>query len=295
MKRKVKDDDLEFEEEYQAYQNKNNNASPSTKIKIDQPPKKDKKRINFWVIGAFLLGFMMGGLLFGGSGDEERTQTVASPTTPPTEPIGVEHDYDEDIYQERVVSLITLLIMSDNMTEHERDEFFLEIISNDIGWRDAYRDLRGNWDHITHEYVAHLLQAQDSESDYLTFGSTFVFDGFEIEIGEVDDIIWLVVDNRLVDVHEHDVVGIPVTVTNHSGETGRLNSFYYVFFGANGTQLSSVSAFFREYDIHGQGDMRDGASQSGYFLMLYDGDGYYFIEFSRFWEDVIEVKLPITK
>lgn len=126
----------------------------------------------------------------------------------------------------------------------------------------------------------------------LTFGSTFTHRDFEITIGSEDDIIWRTVQSGWSDLYGEYVVGIPVHVTNLSGETGRVNTFSYSFFGSAGTRLDSVDTLFRDYDIWAQGDMRDGASQEGFFMILYDGDGDYFIEFSM---PDLEVVLPITR
>lgn len=128
----------------------------------------------------------------------------------------------------------------------------------------------------------------------VSFGSTFMFRDFEIEIGSVDDVIWRTVENSYNDYYGNDVVGIPVTVTNFSGESGRLNSFSYSFFGPNGTQLSNVIGH-KEYHIWDQGDMRHEASQQGYFMLMYDGDGDYVIEFSGARSEYVEVVLPIKK
>lgn len=128
----------------------------------------------------------------------------------------------------------------------------------------------------------------------VSFDSTFMFRDFEIEIGSADDVIWRTVENSRNDYFGNDVVGIPVTMTNFSGETGRLNSFSYKFFGSEGTQLSSVIGH-SDYHIWDQGDMRHEASQEGFFMLMYDGDGDYIIEFSSPGEDTIEVVLPINK
>lgn len=130
----------------------------------------------------------------------------------------------------------------------------------------------------------------------VSFGSAFMFRDFEIQIGSSDEVIWLTVENSFSDYFGHDVVGIPVKVTNYSGESGRLNSFSYKFFGPDGTEVREASSFsFQDYDIWSQGDMRHEASQEGYFMLMYDGDGDYIIEFSGARSGYEEVILPIKK
>lgn len=125
----------------------------------------------------------------------------------------------------------------------------------------------------------------------ITFGSTIDFDKLEITIGDSFDTT--TVDNQFSDYYGETVIALPVTVTNHKGESGSLNMFYVKFFGANGTELKSVNAYFMDDDILWAGDARDGATQEGYFHFLYDGDGEYVIEFNNHSKKV-EVKLPIA-
>lgn len=136
----------------------------------------------------------------------------------------------------------------------------------------------------------------EPEDEILTFGSVLMHDDFEIEIGSADDIIWRILENQFSDYYGYDVFGVPVRVTNLSGETGRLAAFSYDFFAPDGTRLHEIDMHFDSYDIWHQGTMRHEASQEGYFIFLYKGDGDYFIEFTDlFRTDVLEAVLPITK
>jgi len=127
----------------------------------------------------------------------------------------------------------------------------------------------------------------------LTFGSNFEFDDFAIQIGYLDNVLWGTVNNRFSDLDGETVFKVPVTMTNNGTESGRLNTFRYNFFGSNGTRLDTVSSFFRDYCIS-RTDMRPGASAEGYFIFLFDGDGDYFIEFSRS-RETLEVHIPMSQ
>jgi len=130
---------------------------------------------------------------------------------------------------------------------------------------------------------------------YMTYESIFEFDNFKIEIGSRDDTIWRQVDNRFADKNGADVFGIPVTFTNLGDNTGTLSSSRYKFFGPDGREIRSISSYFREDDIWSQGDMRPEASQQGYLMIEYVGDGDYIIEFSFWSESSIDVILTVTK
>lgn len=133
---------------------------------------------------------------------------------------------------------------------------------------------------------------QENISKTLTFGSTFEFDDLEIVIGS--QVNWVKVDNQFSEQDGADVIELPISVKNLSDETHSLNMFYYKFYGPDGNQLDDVSAYF-DNDNLSAGDMRTGATQNTNLHLLYTGDGDYYIEFSEFIGDKIEIKLPINK
>lgn len=146
------------------------------------------------------------------------------------------------------------------------------------------------------ETESEIQESQNStpegkEIEELTYGSTFQFDDMEITIGK--DIEWSVVENEFSDKNGSEVIRIPANLKNISDETKSLNMFYIRLFGSKGTQLDTVSAYF-DSDIVDEPDMRSGAEVDGFFHLLYDGDGDYYIEFDNFSEK-LEVKLPISK
>ncbi|NLJ79072.1 MAG: DUF4352 domain-containing protein [Tissierellia bacterium] len=128
-------------------------------------------------------------------------------------------------------------------------------------------------------------------NETLTFGDTFEFDGFEIEMGS--DYSFDVVDNEFSDHDGESVAVVPVTVTNKSGETNSFNMFFYTIFNSSGTEAESIMAYF-DNSLEFMGDLRDGATGEANIYILYDGDGDYYLEFDNFSEEV-EVKLPIEK
>jgi len=129
-------------------------------------------------------------------------------------------------------------------------------------------------------------------SGMLTYGDKIIFD--DLEIIFKDDITWKKVNNRFSDNNGADVFLIPISVKNIKNESHSLNMFYYKQYGTYGTQLDSISTFF-DGDIAFSGDMRTGAVKESFMAFLYDGDGDYYVEFTKFWDDPLEVKLPIKK
>jgi len=134
-------------------------------------------------------------------------------------------------------------------------------------------------------------EIEEEQSDYLTLGSTFEFDDFEITLG--DSISWTTLENQFSDMDGSDVFYIPITLTNLSDETQGLNMFSYTLFGSAGTQLDSVSSFFDD-DVAWAGDMRPGATLESNLHILYDGDGEYYIEFDN-WSESLEVMISVSK
>jgi len=98
----------------------------------------------------------------------------------------------------------------------------------------------------------------------------------------------------LTDRDGDDVIGIPVTLKNIGDETGKLSSASYKFFGPDGTEVDGARGL-RDYDIWSQGDMRPQATQDGYFVIEYAGDGEYVIEFSESRQETKEVIFRIEK
>ena len=125
-----------------------------------------------------------------------------------------------------------------------------------------------------------------------TFGDLVEFDDLEIVFS--NEIEWSSVENQFSDKNGMDVFLVPVTIKNIKNETHGLNMFYYTQFGSKGTQLDSVGSYF-DNEIGSAGDMRSGAVQEVVMAFLYDGDGDYFVEFSMFFGNAIEVNLPIQK
>jgi len=115
----------------------------------------------------------------------------------------------------------------------------------------------------------------------VSFGDTFQFNGSSgrIELTFGTSVYWGAVTNSWSEHYGTSVFAIPVTIRNVSSETGGLNPFDFTAFGSDGLRLDSVGAGF-DYDIAWESNMRAGASQTGLFHFLFNGDGEYVIEFS---------------
>ena len=139
-------------------------------------------------------------------------------------------------------------------------------------------------------------EVDDVPQGDITFGSTFVLerrfsdDLFEVEIGSPDGVIWDEVDNRFSDLNGYRVFGVPVTITNVGDSTARFPSM--TIFGPDGNTLERVHNFFSDVDVQRTGDMRSGASQDAYIMILFDGPGDYFIEFTG---TDLEIHIPLSE
>ncbi|MCL2820221.1 MAG: DUF4352 domain-containing protein [Oscillospiraceae bacterium] len=124
-----------------------------------------------------------------------------------------------------------------------------------------------------------------------TLNETFVFDDFEITIG--DDIEWIKINSRWSEFHNRDVAVFPITVKNVGDST---NSFGYNFklYGPNGIELDRI-AWYVDDDVSGTGDIRSGATLESKIHILYEEDGEYVIEFSNYRDRDISVFIPIAK
>ena len=119
-----------------------------------------------------------------------------------------------------------------------------------------------------------------------SLGETFEFDDLEITI--FDDFSWGVISNSWSDLYGEEYFYLPVTVTNIGDST---NSFPWNFtiFGPDGVELANVARGVEGDDISRSGDIRPDVTLEGYIHVLFDGNGEYVIEFSRWSDDDIQV------
>jgi len=137
-------------------------------------------------------------------------------------------------------------------------------------------------DNVAEEQTAEVPSSEaPTDGSPITFGDTFQFNGSSgrIELTFGTNVYWGTVGNSWSEHYEATVFGIPVTIHNISSETGGLNPFDFTVFGVDGLQLDSVGSSF-DYDITWESNMRSGASRTGLFHFLFNGDGEYIIEFS---------------
>ena len=129
------------------------------------------------------------------------------------------------------------------------------------------------------------------ENKTVGLGETFTFDDLEITIGK--DIGFDTIDNEFSEDDGKTVVKIPVTVKNLKDETHSLNMFYYKAFGATGTEVGNMSAYFDE-SLDYAGELRKGASYTKHMYFLYDEDGKYALEFDD-WTNKVTVEFNVEK
>lgn len=134
--------------------------------------------------------------------------------------------------------------------------------------------------------------SDDNENDILTLGSTFEFDGLKITFGS--EAGWGKITSEFSSNYGKDVIYVPITIENISEKAHGLNVFYYTCYSPAGIELDDLSMEFKD-DLFWLGDLRSGAIVDTKIYMLYEGDGDYYMEFSKGFGETIEVKIPITK
>ena len=115
-----------------------------------------------------------------------------------------------------------------------------------------------------------------------TLGEPFVFEDMEITFE--DDFIWGTVDSQFSDLHGHPLFAVPVTATNVGSSANSFPSAWSItVFGPDGHELDEPRI---SDDITRAGNVLPGATLTGYFHILFDGDGTYTLQFSN-WNDTI--------
>lgn len=175
---------------------------------------------------------------------------------------------------------------------------FTVIIGQEQGSeKDYVADLDDIVSSIAVDESAAPLKEQDGSadatgtSDELGLGSTFEFDGFSITLGDSYSLATL--NNQFSENNGASVIAVPATITNNNADTASLNMFYVKYFGSQGTELDSVFTYFDD-SVEMLGELRPGASATGNFYMLYDGNGDYYISLDS-WSQQVEVKIPVTQ
>lgn len=126
-----------------------------------------------------------------------------------------------------------------------------------------------------------------------TLGDTFLFDGLEITLGNAYN--FTSVNNEYSEFYGKTIIQLPVTITNKTDDTHGLNMFYYTFYGASGTEVDNVSAYFDDdTTVEWSGDLRSGATATRNFYIEYDSDGTYSIEFNNY-STKINVEFDVQK
>jgi len=146
--------------------------------------------------------------------------------------------------------------------------------------------------------TATVQRSEDADEVFLyNPGDTFIFDNFEITIG--DDIEWMEVEAfSLVETEEQEYyVKVPITLTNLSDEVRTFRRAALDVYGPEGTSLRRPFAFSPDGNIERYvTDIRGGATIAGmYVYFYYTGEGYHYITFSTWAEATREVRLYIER
>lgn len=153
---------------------------------------------------------------------------------------------------------------------------------------------------LGHDYkngVCERCYAKDPNySSKYSFGDSFDFDSSsaKVNISIGNNYSFDVIDNHYSEYYKKTVIKIPATIKNIDTKTDILNMYNVQMYNINGNRSPrEIYNYFDDGEIL-YTQMRPGAKVSGYFYILYEGDGTYYIEFSS-GNDNIEVELAITK
>jgi len=143
----------------------------------------------------------------------------------------------------------------------------------------------------------HVRDPEKKETQTFNIGESFVFDEFEVTIGDGYD--WRVVDyDERSTINGLDVIRVPVTITNLSEETRKFNVYSIKVYGPANISVNYSGLMVHFYDdgnIDRAGSMRSGATVDDKFIhFFYDGDGYYHVSFET-WNKAWEVRMYIEK
>ncbi len=128
------------------------------------------------------------------------------------------------------------------------------------------------------------------DESILTFGSTFQFDNFEINVG--DEPYFTTLSNIFSSHDGKKVVVFPLQITNIGDTTSSINIFYTNYFGPSGTEIENLNLYYDD-GLGFSGDLRKGATQDINAYLLYSEDGDYVIEFAKLFDTPIELILPV--
>ena len=212
--------------------------------------------------------------------------------------------YDDEIsFQEDFERHVDVMIEQENSLS-EGEEYTLVVVRADAAGTIGDLQLRyiGTWTQKDgfHFYYLEQGNVETKTEDPIptdtvnetSFGNPITFDDLEISFG--DTVTWTAVENQFSDKNGMPVFLVPITVKNVKGETHGLNMFYYAQYGSKGTTLDGVGSYF-DKEISYAGKIRPGATLESFMAFLYDGDGDYYVEFSKLFGEKTEVKLPIKR
>lgn len=128
------------------------------------------------------------------------------------------------------------------------------------------------------------VQSNSENAESVDDSDSINFDGFKISIDTEHVMSTYTIDNQFSELNGRKVYAVPMTIENVSDETKGINLFYVKVFGASGTELDPVYAYFDEaQDFYKE--MRPGAKIKTAYYMLDDGSGEYCILFKNFSEE----------
>lgn len=134
-------------------------------------------------------------------------------------------------------------------------------------------------------------QITDQEdSEQFATSNIVYFDGLQIEFTQ--NVKVDTVDNKYSEYNGTKVIGVPITITNVSDKTHKLNMFYVKVYGSSGVQSSTLNNYFDDGDLI-YSELRNGASVDGYIYIPYDGDGDYYVSFDNLINDPIDQLIHI--
>lgn len=121
------------------------------------------------------------------------------------------------------------------------------------------------------------------------------FEGFTFAVNtEPDGIFGAVVESYEGDpLNGTQMIGIPVTITNNTGETTSPSSYLIDYYGPRGVEQDDMATYYFDDSVINVGNMRPGASVEAVLYFTYEGAGEYVATFDNYDDPVQEVVFDV--
>lgn len=121
------------------------------------------------------------------------------------------------------------------------------------------------------------------------------FEGFTFAVNtDPDGIIGATVDSYEGDpLNGTQMIGIPVTITNNTGETTSPSSYLIDYYGPSGVEQDDMATYYFDDSVINVGNMRPGASVEAMLYFTFEGSGEYAAVFNNYSDPSQEIVFDV--